>query len=173
MRLLFCFLFLMAFQSFLKAQSVDPHSPEYQVFIFLSDECLISQYYVQTLDSIHEHYSSDSIEFLGVFPNESTSVADIDTFKQIFGLEFTMIKDEEQSITRKWGATVTPEVIVAKMKDESILYKGRIDDAYFRVGKKRTVKTTSELRDVLFSLKNNQPIHTQSQQAIGCFIQGL
>jgi len=169
MRIIYSLLFFLGAVSCINAQD----SPEYQVFIFLSDECLISQYYVQTLDSLHEQYSSEEIQFLGVFPNASTSQNDIDSFKLKYGIPFLMVKDDTQSITKRWGAKVTPEVVVVELSSEEVIYQGRIDDAYFRVGKKRTIKTTSELEDVLLSITSKTPVTVENQLAIGCFIQGL
>ena len=147
--------------------------PSFEVFIFLHDECLITQYYTLTLDSLYQEFSSDNIKFVGVFPNEITSQDDIEEFKNKYGLQFEMVKDEHQEITKKLGATLTPEVFVVNQESKEIIYKGRIDDSYFRVGKRRTVTTTSELEDVLNSIKEGEEITTESVTSIGCFIQRI
>ena len=146
---------------------------DYSVYIFLHDACLISQFYTLTLDSLHQEFESDNIEFIGVFPNASSKQSDIEYFQEKYQLTFKMIKDEEQLITKRLGAKVTPEVFVVNNKTDDIVYQGRIDNSYFRVGKRRTVTTTSELKDVLSALKNNQKVLTENQIAIGCFIQEL
>lgn len=148
-------------------------SAQYEVYLFLHDECLISQFYTLTLDSIHSEFAGDDIKFIGVFPNEISSEEDITSFKEKYSLDFEMIKDEGQVITKRLGATLTPEVFVIDLEADKVIYQGRIDDAYFRVGKRRTVKTSSELYDVLYALKNNKEVTTKNQPSIGCFIQGL
>lgn len=146
---------------------------DYSVYIFLHDACLISQFYTLTLDTLDREYSSEEIEFIGVFPNESSEEQDIKMFKDKYKLGFQMIKDEGQVITKRLGALVTPEVFVVNNKNDEVLYKGRIDNSYFRVGKRRTVRTSSELKDVLEALKYDREIKTQNEIAIGCFIQEL
>lgn len=68
------------------------------------------------------------------------------------------------------GASVTPEVVVFNESKEKILYKGRIDDSYARVGKRKRVTSTSELKEVLEAIKNDQPIQVSNTTAVGCFI---
>ncbi len=50
---------------------------------------------------------------------------------------FTAKIDKDQSITKKMGATITPEVVITGA-DDSVLYRGRINDAYLEPGKKKT-----------------------------------
>ena len=50
---------------------------------------------------------------------------------------------------------------------------GRIDDSYFRVGKKRNVITTGELKYVLSCITNNKPVQINWKEAVGCFIKRL
>ena len=94
-------------------------------------------------------------------------------FRSQYELPFEMVRDEDLSLTRRLGARVTPEVVVYDTRAEAVLYKGRIDDTYFRVGKKRRVTTSSELRDVLEAISNGIPITTENTEAIGCFIEGV
>ena len=70
----------------------------------------------------------------------------------------------------KFEATVTPEVVVYNESKGQLIYRGRIDDAYARVGKRKRITTTSELKNVLESIRNNQPIMVSNTRAIGCFI---
>lgn len=144
---------------------------KYDVFIFLHDECLISQYYTLTLNDLHKEYASKNIRFVGVFPNEISSKEDIITFRNKYNIKFELIKDKDFFVTNKLGATLTPEVFVMNSETEEILYKGRIDNSYFRVGKRRTVTSSSELKDVLIALTNGDEVTVEDQVSIGCFIQ--
>ena len=65
---------------------------------------------------------------------------------------------------------MTPEVVVYNESRQEICYKGRIDDAYARVGQRKRITATSELKDVLEALQNNQPIPVSNTEAIGCLI---
>lgn len=144
---------------------------KYTAYIFLHESCLISQFYSLHLNDLEEAFDKDNIHFVGVFPNASTTIEAIEEFKITYKLDFKMIKDPEQTLTKKLGAQVTPEVVVVRGSDGKKVYQGRIDDSYYRVGKRRTVTTTNELEEVFQSIQNNKPVATEWKEAIGCFIQ--
>lgn len=141
-----------------------------KIYIFLLEDCVISQYYTLQLRELHAKYASEEIEFIGIFPNRFSKPETIEQFKKDYQLPFELKYDYYQALAKKMGATVTPEAVVYDEEKEEIIYKGRIDNTYFRVGKRRQVTTTSELADVLESLQNNTPPSTESTVAIGCYI---
>lgn len=122
------------------------------------------------LDSLHHEHQKD-VRFVGVFPNASSSTIGIGCFQTQFGIDFEFLIDQNQLLTKKFEAVVTPEIVLIENASKQIVYKGRIDDSYFRVGKRKTVKQTQELVDVLESINQGKLIQTISQPAIGCFIQ--
>ena len=124
-----------------------------------------------TLKKLYEKYASDDIIFEGIFPNESSTTLGIQRFKEKYQIPFLLKKDEEQVLSLKFGAQITPEVVVYKTKDKKILYRGRIDNAYHQIGRRRRVVTTSELKDVLDALTCGLPVLTKNRPAIGCFIE--
>ena len=144
-----------------------------EVYIFLHESCRISQFFTLTLKDLHEQYGSEEVVFKGIFPNQNTEESAMIAFKEKHDLKFEMIFDEQQAITQKLGANVTPEAIVYDVQNDKILYKGRIDNSYYRVGKRRGVTTTSELGDVLEAVKQGACVEVESQPAIGCYIKKI
>jgi hypothetical protein len=140
------------------------------VYIFLHESCIISQYYTLPLKELHEEYANESVQFIGVFPNFSSKPDKIEEFKKKYQSPFELKTDYYHTKKEKFGATVTPEVVVYNQSEKKIIYKGRIDDAYARVGKRKRITTTSELKNVLESIRNNQPITVSNTQTVGCFI---
>ena len=61
-------------------------------------------------------------------------------------------------------------MVVYNETSESILYKGRIDNTYFRIGKRRNVTTTHDLKAALVAIRDNQAIPINAATAVGCFI---
>lgn len=153
----------------LKAQSGELKD-NITVYIFLHESCVISQYYTLSLKELHQKYADNTIEFIGLFPNFSSKPENIEQFKEKYQIPFDLKTDYYHTIKEKFEAMVTPEVVVYNESAEEIIYKGRIDDAYARVGKRKRVTSTSELKDVLEALANNEPILTANTQAVGCFI---
>lgn len=142
-----------------------------KVYVFLHEDCLISQHYTLRLRKLHQEYASETILFEGIFPNSSSTELGLEVFRQKYGVPFPMWLDEGQKLKEKFDAKVTPEVVV--VNNGKTLYQGRIDDTYFRVGKKRRVTTTSELKDVLEAIRAGQAVTTPSVPAVGCFITDL
>jgi len=127
------------------------------VYVFMLEDCIITQNYTLALREMHEAYVSDRLEFVGLFPNSFSNPKKIAEFKAKYEI-------------LKLGATVTPTAIVWNKTRDEVLYRGRIDDSYYRIGKRRTVTTTSELKDALEALVTGEEIGVKETQAIGCFI---
>ncbi len=138
------------------------------VYVFLREDCVISQNYTPTLNRLYEQYRSARIGFQGVFPGSRD--AQVNAFREKYKIAFPLKTDHYLAVTKKMGATITPEVIIYNNACETVLYQGRIDDTYVRVGKRKSVATTSELADALSAIINNSPIAVRKTEAIGCLI---
>lgn len=154
----------------MKAAEINDTKDSITVYVFLHESCLISQYYTLPLRNMHQEYANEQIQFIGLFPNTSSKPKKIDEFKVSHDIPFALKTDYYHEKTEALGASVTPEVVVYNESTEKILYKGRIDDSYARVGKRKRVTSTSELKEVLEAIKNDQPISVSNTKAIGCFI---
>ncbi len=139
------------------------------VYLFLHDECVISQNYTALLNRLHQEYGKE-VTFVGLFPNFASKPNKIEAFRQKYHIAFPLKTDYYKTITKAMGATVTPEVVIYNHTFDQKLYQGRIDDTYFRVGKRRTITTTSELEDALRAIHRGEPISISETKAVGCFI---
>lgn len=141
------------------------------VYIFLSETCPICQNQTLTLRQIHEDYSGKGVSFYGVFPNqEFSSNESIQKFGRKYKLNFELKKDEEQKLTKQFSASVTPEVVVVNNASSEILYRGKVDNGFEGIGKKRTVITENYLRDALESIVQRKPVIVKMTEPVGCFI---
>jgi hypothetical protein len=68
--------------------------------------------------------------------------------------------------------TTTPEVAIVTPAGQ-IAYRGRIDDQYADLGKKRLAPTQRDLREALTSILAGQPVPRPRTVAIGCLIPEL
>ena len=119
---------------------------------------------------MHDEYANSYVQFIGLFPNFSSKPNKIETFKEEYEIPFKLKQDYYHIKKELLGATVTPEVVVYNESKQQILYKGRIDNTYARIGQKRRITTTSELKDVLEAIKNNQAVLVSHTQPVGCLI---
>jgi hypothetical protein len=138
------------------------------VVYFLSPTCPICKFYTIEMKSIVKDYADYGVVFsacaVGPLLTDSAVVA----FQSEYQLPFQVQRDD--SLHRVLNATVTPEVFV--LRDDVVLYHGRIDDSYVRVGKRRAHVKNKELRHALDSvLKTGAPIFNTHVPAIGCIIE--
>lgn len=144
-------------------------SKETTVYIFLSETCPICQSYTLTLKELYKKYSDKHVKFVGVFPNYYADSDEIQKFKEKYSIPFPLIIDGGAELTKRFGATITPEVFVEN-SDQQLLYSGRIDDSFYAIGKRRKVITATELVDALNAIVNNETIKVNKTQAVGCII---
>lgn len=141
------------------------------VYVFLHDECVISQYFTPELTRLFEKYRSKGVGFVGYFPNAAASHEKMSAFGEAYHLDFPLIQDQFKAMARKLGVTITPEVAVWDHRLDMLIYRGRIDDSYVRVGKRKLHPQHFDLQEAIDGWLLGQ-YHTGlvQTQAIGCFI---
>jgi len=141
------------------------------VFVFLHDDCLISQFYTLELTRLYDTYHSKKVGFIGYFPNSSSTAEQMEAFAVNYKIAFPLMEDYSKERTHQYGITVTPEVAVWDHRTDQLIYRGRIDDSYVRVGKRKTHPQSRDLQDIIDAwLLNQSPGTLVETQAIGCFI---
>ena len=141
------------------------------VYIFLNDECTISQFYTPQLTALYEKYHPKKVGFIGYFPNFSSKPKQIEDFALKYRLAFPLMQDYYKVWTKKFGITVTPEVAVFDHRTDRLIYRGRIDDSFVRVGKRKLKIQNEDLKNTIeMWFTGRTPGDTILTQAIGCFI---
>ena len=147
-----------------------PKPDSINVYIFLLDACVICKHYSLTLAELHQEYSSEHLQFIGLFPNFSSKPASIEAFKEKYRIPFELKTDYYRIMTNRFGVTMTPEIVVYNHSQEKVLYKGRIDNTYAALGKRRRHTTSSELEDALKAIRDGKEILIPQTQSVGCLI---
>ena len=160
--------FIVGFSSI--ASEPSPIINEYTVYFFLLDECKICKEYGPELNTYFDQYSSKQIHFVGVFPNFSSKKENIKKFKDTYNIKFELKTDYFKQLSNKFEANVLPEVFVYDHAKEEIIYRGRIDDRYLSIAKRRRVIKNYDLKDVLDNISNGIKIKSSRTEAIGCLI---
>lgn len=144
------------------------------VYIFLSETCPICQNQTLTLKELYKNYKDKGVLFVGIFPNQENSTEEtIQKFAKKYKIPFELKKDENQILTKEFAATVTPQVFLVKTNTHKILYSGKVDNSFERIGKRRQVITEFYLKDALENLFNNESIKLPHTQPVGCLINSL
>jgi len=163
-----CTVLLILLGSFLKTQAA---SDSISVYIFLSESCPICQNQTLVLRQLYSEYSAKGISFTGLFPNQEYSTKEsIEKFKAKYQLVFELKRDEGQRMVKKFAATTNPQIFVINKATQQVLYKGKINNGFENIGKKRAVITEHYLRDALESILHQKPIAIKETQPVGCYI---
>ena len=137
------------------------------IFVFVAETCPICQYYTKKLREIADQYP---YEIVLVFPNKLSNEETIEKYKKKYKLEFRHIIDQDHYWVKKLNADVTPEVFVYNADQDSVYYRGRIDDNYYRVGQRKQQVQSDDLVNALNSIEKQEKIAVAKTQAVGCFI---
>ncbi len=123
------------------------------------------------LRQLEGDFANDPIEFVGLFPNPSTTENQIEEFRESYFLTMPLHAD-----TAHWatvlGARWTPEVFVLDAGD-SVVYRGRINDRYFAPGKRKPKTSKRDLDAALRDCLAGRPVAEPATPAVGCPIEGL
>lgn len=166
---------LLVFCCFGKKHSLlSAQNPRYQVKFFLLEECKITQAYAPEISLLRDQYDSDSIEFQLFFPAPGSDSQSIDQFLIKYGMKnFNSVWDSLQTEANRWGIRLMPEVAVVDTKENKLIYRGRIDDRWASVGRKRAAPKKRELKICLESIKLNLTLRPQCTEAVGCYLTRL
>ena len=77
--------------------------------------------------------------------------------------------DGDRAIARAAGASVTPEAVVVD-RAGTVRYRGRIDNLYVDLGRRRHAATVHDLRDAIDAVLADRPVATPRTEALGCYI---
>ncbi len=140
-----------------------------KVYVFLAEECPVCNFVASSLSKTSDQFLED-VDFIAVFPQRISNIKTASLFKKKYGLTNFEIKiDKDQTITSKYNASITPEVIVVDENDH-VLYKGRINNSYAAPGRMKHGKVKEDLRINLKNIINKQAIAKPWPEPIGCYI---
>ena len=148
-----------------------PMTPEgvASVIIFVTVDCPIANSYAPEIQSILRNYGDQPLDFYLVHVDPDVTVEAARSHASDFSLSCAILMDPAQQLVRAVGATVTPEAVVI-LEDGTLAYRGRIDNWYGDLGRKRPRATRHELRAALEAVLDGQPVPVARTEAVGCFI---
>ena len=142
----------------------------FTVYLFLLEDCKITQAYTDRLTELYAAYACDSIAFAGLFPNPLSSDSTAAEFQHRYAIPFSCTTRQAAELADSFAVRVTPEVVLYNQTEGRVLYQGRIDNLFERVGERRQVVTAHELESALQSVRNRETISVARTQAVGCLL---
>lgn len=97
------------------------------VVVFLSAQCPVVKGYNERINEIAAAYAAKGIKFIGINSNATEKIDWVKTNAAEVGYKFPVLKDENNVLADKLGATVTPEAYFFNEKNV-LVYHGAIDN---------------------------------------------
>ena len=146
---------------------------QFAVIIFTSTDCPIANRYAPEIVRIHRDYAEKGVRLTLAHVNPKLDWGTVREHASDFNLAgIDIVIDREHDLVQSVGANVTPEAFILNPEGE-VLYQGRIDDLFTRLGSKRKTPTVNDLRNALDSViagRRPDPVQTK---AIGCYIEPI
>jgi len=140
------------------------------VLFFITSDCPVSNSYAREIQRICSEYGANQISCDLIYVDPTLTVADVKKHVQDFGYSsLPAILDSSQKLVIAAGATITPQAAIIGPSGQ-VLYRGRIDNVYAALGKRRPEATEHDLRKALDEILSGKPVSTSQTQAIGCYI---
>lgn len=144
--------------------------PVATLWVFLNTTCPVSIVEAPYIKALRDTFTDKGVRFIGVFSGEYADTSEIEDFLLKYHLTIPILYDKDLLAANSLGADVTPQVVIV-LPDESVVYKGRINDLFERIGKRRQHITSHDARDVLRAIVDGKVPAFRSTEAVGCFIE--
>ena len=139
------------------------------VIVFFLTDCPASQNYTLTINKLQKKYSDKNISFDIIFPDTYSSLEEVRKFKIYYKIKMHVLLDSDLTLTKLLQAKVAPQCFLLDSFGK-IIYEGRIDDWYFKPGKKRTVILTNDLDIAISKFLSGKPVKPSKTIPVGCVI---
>jgi peroxiredoxin len=137
------------------------------VIMFWSCTCPNVQPYNDRIGDFVKEYQSKGITFLAINSNSTETAEDVSAHAVKNNYPFPVLKDINNVVSDKIGATRTPEVYVISA-DRTILYHGRISDSKFK-----EQETSLDLKNALDDILAGKEVAVKTTKSFGCSIKRI
>lgn len=139
------------------------------ILFFVTHDCPISNQLAPEIQRICTSYEGERFQCYLIYVDPDLTVEEVREHVADYGHKSPAILDTNHRLVELAGATITPEVAVFS-KSGRLLYRGRINNFYERLGRPRRNVTSHDLRVALDQIGQKLPVEPGRTQAIGCFI---
>lgn len=136
-------------------------------FVFLWTECPISNQFSPTLNRLSNDFQDQPVRLIGLFVDADKTDEEVAQHASDYALNFPITRQASVRLARRFGVGVVPSTVVFNDKGE-IVYRGRISDLFYDLGKRRQVSRSSELRDAIQAILAGEKVAIPYVEAVGC-----
>ncbi len=140
------------------------------VLVFIANRCPTARVYTDRLKAIQTEYGKKGVQLVAInsdnqyffSPESFTKMIEIASEREF---NFPYLKDEDQSVAKKYGALVTLHAFVLD-KNRRVRYRGRIDDS-----RDPASVTVTDLRNALDDLLAGKDVRVPETRPFACAIE--
>ena len=151
-----------------EARLLDFHKGKVLVIAYTGIGCPISERYMPRLASLQEQYAAKGVHFVAINANPQDSLKAIAREAKDRGIDFPILHDKNQDLTKQLDAKTSTEVFVID-STKTVRYRGMIDDQY-ALGEKRDKPKVKYLQKALDAVLKGQEPQVTRTAAPGCLI---
>lgn len=138
--------------------------------VFLNTECPIARRYSPRLVELSELAAQQGLGFFGVVSGGDATAAEVETYREEYGLSFPVLLDPACALAARLGPTHVPESFVFDAAG-GLIYRGRIDNQFAAIGKPRNQVTSHDLEGALKAASGGDPVANSSAEPVGCLFE--
>jgi len=140
------------------------------ILLFMANRCPTARVYTDRLKTIQNEYGPKGVQLVGINSDSQYFFSD-EALSRMIGVSaerefnFPYLKDEDQSVAKKYGALVTFHAFVLD-NERRLRYRGRVDDS-----RDPSKVTSNDLRDALDDLLEGREVKTPETRPFACSIE--
>ncbi len=139
-------------------------------FVFIDTECPIANAFVPELNRLALLSMDHEIEFYGVMSSPDISREQARKHGDEYEIKFPVLFDASGDLARLFSPTHVPEAFVVS-REGSLVYRGRVNDSYAALTKRRPKVSRHDLRDAITKLAAGEVIAVPRTEPVGCFFE--
>jgi hypothetical protein len=143
--------------------------PKATIFIFLLKECPIANQYAPEIERIYRDAKAKSAQLWLVYCDPESTAQSVATHRKSFAYSAPALIDREKQLQTWARATHTPHAILID-RQGSMRYRGRIDDRFGDLGRKKSQPTRRDLRLALSAVLQGKPVVVTQTRVVGCLL---
>lgn len=143
------------------------------ISVFLVSGCPIAQSYAAELTSLQVHLATqlrDAVDLKIYLAEPGANNTTAQSLVARYGYPGPIIPDPAMTLTKQFGVSYSPEAVLT---DDSgrVVYRGRIDDTWTALRRRREAPTKRSLRDALAAMVAGRTIEEATTPVVGCHLE--
>lgn len=151
---------------------IDWHAHDVTVVFVVLHDCPICNSYAPEINRIAGEHDSRRFGFIVAYADSDFSFAEAQKHAREYHFNIPFVIDANHELVKSTGTKVVPEAVVFNSKRE-MLYRGRIDDLYADIDKRRPAPQERNLREALDEIAAGKKPKRAVVPGVGCPIEAL